>query len=134
MATPDQQLYLVRAELALADNDPLAALAQLEHCRAWEQAMGGATPAYLPWRQLAVSAHLAAGDVTTAHSTALAFERQAFAYGTPGVRGRALHARGLAESDLELLEAAIDSAGGGFEVDVAGERYAVRCSLKAPLR
>jgi 4-methylaminobutanoate oxidase (formaldehyde-forming) len=24
-------------------------------------------------------------------------------------------------------------AGGGFEVDVAGERYAVRCSLRAPL-
>jgi DNA-binding CsgD family transcriptional regulator len=109
--TPLQQLVLVRATVALAEGRPDEALRELETCDAYERTAGLPATAVLPWRAVAVRALLALGRRAEAVALGRAFDEQAQAFGAPGVIGRALHARGLAEEDLALLEAAVGALG-----------------------
>jgi DNA-binding CsgD family transcriptional regulator len=105
--TPRQQLSLVRAAVALGEGRPDAALDELETCAAYERDGGLPSTAVLPWRALAVRALLALDRRPEAIALAGEFHDHAEAFGAPGTIGRALHARGLAEDDIALLEAAI---------------------------
>jgi DNA-binding CsgD family transcriptional regulator len=102
-----QALPVARAQVALADLRPEAALAELEVARRWEQEFGGTCVGFASWRPLAASAHLLLGDRAAARALAAEQQRLAEAFGGPTARGVALHAAALVERDPAVLEEAV---------------------------
>jgi DNA-binding CsgD family transcriptional regulator len=113
-ATSDP-LALGRARLALAQNLPEQALAELVHSQAFERAFGGRSPAWSPWRLIAARAQLALGDSARASSLAAEHHEYAVQFGGANVIGPALHCRGLVERNLALLEEAVATLAGSSD-------------------
>jgi len=103
----EQSLPLARAALALAEMQPQAALDALETPRRWEEAWGGTSVTGVPWRPLAVRAHLLLGDRDAAAARAAEQCALAEEFGAASVRGSALHAAALVDRDVARLEEAI---------------------------
>jgi DNA-binding CsgD family transcriptional regulator len=99
-------LHEALALLALAGDDPAAALGHLGACERWEGAAGAATAVPVPWRSHAALAHHGLDDPATAQRLAAEGVEAARAFGAPRQLGVALRAEGVVtggERGLDLL-------------------------------
>jgi DNA-binding CsgD family transcriptional regulator len=104
-ATSDP-LAFGRARLALAQNRPEQALAELAACQSFERAFGGRCPAWSPWRLVAARARLATGAPELAAALAAEHHEYAIQFGGAHVIGAALHCVGLVEDSVRVLRQA----------------------------
>jgi DNA-binding CsgD family transcriptional regulator len=139
-------LRCARARLLIASHRHAEALAELAPLCA--QGPGAwRSSEMLPWRSLAATAHLGAGDRDRALELAREEVAEAERFGAPLDHGRALRVRGLAEggdAGLASLEAAIDVLrAGGVTLELgralvdrgaALRRARRRADARAPLR
>ncbi|MEU4444470.1 LuxR C-terminal-related transcriptional regulator [Actinosynnema sp. NPDC050801] len=88
-----------RGKLKLATDDPVGALADLLECGRRLTASKVDSPAILPWRSLAVRAHLALGRREAAAGLAVEDLARAKRWGTPRAMGTALISVGLTTDD-----------------------------------
>jgi DNA-binding CsgD family transcriptional regulator len=105
-ATSDP-LVFGRARLALAQNLPEQALAELAQCDSFERAFGGRSPAWSPWRLIAARARLATGEPELAAALATEHQEYAVQFGGAHVIGAALHCIALVEDSVQLLSRAV---------------------------
>lgn len=105
--TGDQPLALARARVALAEQRPGVAAAELQSPRRWEAEYGEPAIGWVPWRPLAVEVALLQGRPDEAAALADEHRAQAEAFGARSVRGIAMHVQARVTRDVALLEAAV---------------------------
>jgi DNA-binding CsgD family transcriptional regulator len=128
------QLHDARGWLALAANDPAAALGHFEQCRRRQTWIQAPNPAVMPWRSGAALCHAALGDPDTArglagHEVALARE-----FGSPRAIGVGLRILGLVTAGEEGRSRLVQAVGALARSPARLELARARCDLGAALR
>ena len=102
--------WLSRAAVALADNRPDDALADVGAVEAWERRWPALCGGWAMWRPLAALAHLALGDTDSARTIAREGVRRAESFGSPRQLGEALRAAALTAPAKERASGLIRAA------------------------
>ncbi|HEY4280326.1 MAG TPA: AAA family ATPase [Conexibacter sp.] len=104
-----QPLPVARAALALAERRSHIALNELDVARRWERAYSNSAAGFVPWRPVAIGAHLLLGEHDAARFLAAEQLAYAEAFESETELAVALHATALASGDVATLERAVDA-------------------------